>query len=184
MVKEGMLVETFTFIFCSYQSGLYSCQSLDLCKTQTSLSGTCSKARTLHICFSLLFPSLERTKELFFPSYSCKTGWGFCGEWVLGTFLLAMVKLFLHSLVTHEILICSLDFSQKKLNCSDTVNWVDLSVGGRWVWHFLFHLLVLVNLWVLNLWSRFIRAWTMWGISTSYDCCTQVSMHQMFTEGI
>ena len=110
-----MLVETFTFIFCSFQSGLFSCQSVDLYKTQTSPSGTCSKARTLHICFSLLLLSLERTKELFFPSYACKSGWGVCGEWVLETFLLATVKLALHSLVTHEILICSLDFSQKEL---------------------------------------------------------------------
>ena len=110
-----MLVETFTFIFCSFQSGLFSCQSLDLWKTQTSPSGTCSKARTLHICFSLLFPSLERTKELFFPIYACKAGWGVCGEWVLETFLLATVKLVLHSFLTHEILICFLDFSQKEL---------------------------------------------------------------------
>lgn len=82
-MKEGVLVETFTFVFCSLQSGLFSCQSLDLCKTQTSPSGTCSIARTLHICFSLLFPSLERTKELFFPSYAYKAGWGVCDEWVL-----------------------------------------------------------------------------------------------------
>ena len=106
---------SWNFVFCSFQSGLFSCQSLDLCKTQTSPSGTCSIARTLHICFSLIFPSLERTKELFSPSYAYKAGWGICDEWILETFLLATVKLVLHSLVIHETLICSLDFSQKEL---------------------------------------------------------------------
>ena len=160
-----MLVETFTFIFCSFQSGLFSCQSVDLYKTQTSPSGTCSKARTLHICFSLLFLSLERTKELFFPSYACKSGWGVtCDTW--------------------DSYLFSRFLTKGIVNCSDMVNWVDPSVGGRCVWHFLFHQLVVVNLCVLYLWSGFIRAWTMWGISTSYDCCTRVRMHQMFTEGI
>lgn len=121
MVSEGLLVKSFSPVFCSPQSGIFSCQCLDLGRIQTSPSGTPAE-KPDHCTYVSVFSSPPWREPkiwvfvcLFVFNYACRSGWGVCGEWVPQIFLLAAIRLVSHSSMVQEPLSYSLHFSQKEL---------------------------------------------------------------------
>ena len=104
MVSEGVLVKNFSSVFCSPQSGIFSCQCLDLGKIQTSPSGTPLKSQTIAHMFQSSLPLPGENQRsgflficLFVFNYACRSGWGVYGEWVPQISLLATIRLVSHS---------------------------------------------------------------------------------------